>query len=143
MDHSTPHSADGPLPFSPVPVQSRHDGWTAERQYAFVQALLVYGAVKQAAASVGMSRESAYRLRRRPGAESFAASWDEALRAGRQRALEIGMEIGLYGVEEPVFYRGEKVGTRRRYNNVLLRSSMLALDRLAGKQENSRRGKSS
>jgi hypothetical protein len=67
--------------FTPVPVRARRDGWTAERQHAFIAALARTGCVGRAALEVGMSRESAYRLRRRRGAESFAAAWDSILAA--------------------------------------------------------------
>ncbi|MCA1748940.1 MAG: hypothetical protein LC634_05215, partial [Sphingomonadales bacterium] len=131
MDNPPPPDPDDPLLFTPVPVVSRHDGWTGERQYAFVQALIIYGTVKHAAASVGKSRKSAYALRKRPGADGFARAWDAALDEGQMRALDIGMQIGVEGVEVPVFYQGRQVGTKRRYNNALLRASMGALDRKA------------
>ena len=47
----------------PVPVRPRHDGWTPERQYGFIDALAQSGCVAEAARSVGMSVEDAYRLR--------------------------------------------------------------------------------
>ncbi|MGA9581542.1 MAG: hypothetical protein WBR13_06200 [Allosphingosinicella sp.] len=64
-----------------MPVRARNDGWTAERQRAFITALARTGCIGRAAAAAGMSRESAYRLRRRKGAESFAAAWDSILAA--------------------------------------------------------------
>ncbi len=54
----------------------RRDGWTAERQLAFLAALERTRSVTTAARAVGMSRESAYRLRERPAGELFAALWD-------------------------------------------------------------------
>lgn len=122
---------DDPLLFTPAPHSGRHDGWTSERQIAFVQALIIYGTVKQAAVSVGKSPKSAYALRKRSGAEGFARAWDTALEEGRMRALDIGMQIGVEGAEVPVFYQGRRVGTKRRYNNALLRASINALDRKA------------
>jgi hypothetical protein len=47
----------------------------------FIAALARTRCVGQAAAEAGMSRESAYRLRRSAGAESFAAAWDSILAA--------------------------------------------------------------
>jgi NAD-dependent oxidoreductase involved in siderophore biosynthesis len=64
-----------------VPCRARRDGWTAERQRTFIAALARTGRVGRSALEAGMSRESAYRLRRRKGAESFAAAWDEILAA--------------------------------------------------------------
>jgi hypothetical protein len=50
------------LAFTPVPVKPRRDGWTPERQLAFILRLALLGGVAAAAKAVGMSRESAYRL---------------------------------------------------------------------------------
>lgn len=63
-------------PFLPVPLRARADGWTPVRQGDFIGFLAETGSVAQAAAEVGKSRASAYRLRALPGAESFAAAWD-------------------------------------------------------------------
>jgi hypothetical protein len=57
----------------------RRDGWTAERQLRFLEALAHTRNVRRAAASAGMSREGAYRFRQRPGSALFAALWDLAL----------------------------------------------------------------
>ena len=65
--------------FYPVPVRTRRDGWTVERQADFLGLLAETGSVIGACEAVGMSRKSAYRLRALPGAESFAAAWDAAL----------------------------------------------------------------
>jgi hypothetical protein len=59
----------------------RRDGWTAERQLRFLDALGRTRSVTRAARAAGMSRESAYRLRRRREAALFAAAWDQALRS--------------------------------------------------------------
>ena len=65
--------------FHPVPVRTRSDGWTPVRQAEFIGVLAETGSVSAAAAFVGMARETAYRLRRKPGAEEFAHAWDVAL----------------------------------------------------------------
>lgn len=84
------------LSFTPVPLRGRCDGWTAERQRGFVLALRHLRSVADAARFVGLSRETAHRLRRRKGAASFAAAWDSALAlpppggAERGSALEGG-----------------------------------------------------
>jgi hypothetical protein len=67
----------------PVPEPCRRDGWTADRQLGFLENLARTRSVSAAAAAVGMSRESAYRLRRRDPAGLFAAAWDRAMGAGR------------------------------------------------------------
>ena len=65
------------------PTKPRFDGWTPKRQLAFLETLARTRSVSAAAKSVGMSREGAYRLRRRAGAGLFAAAWDRAMGAGR------------------------------------------------------------
>lgn len=65
------------------PAKSRFDGWTPARQLAFLETLARTRSVSAAARAVGMSREGAYRLRRRPDAGLFAAAWDRAMGADR------------------------------------------------------------
>lgn len=108
------------LVFTPVPVQPRRDGWTPVRQLAFIQRLALCGDITRSAAAVGMSRESAWRLRRRPGAESFAAAWDEAAGWGADRLTDLGLERSLEGEVRGIYYRGRKVGEEVRFNNSLL-----------------------
>ena len=57
--------------------------WSRLRIHAFLRALAVTGSVASASRVVGVSRQSAYRLRRRLGA-GFAEVWDEGLRLGAQ-----------------------------------------------------------
>lgn len=57
----------------------RRDGWTAERQLRFLDALAHTRNVGKAAACAGMSREGAYRLRNRSEGALFALLWDRAL----------------------------------------------------------------
>lgn len=123
----TPHLAailaDLPLDrlaFAPVPVQARRDGWTVARQTGFIHRLAICGCVGTSARGVGMSRESAWRLRARPGAESFAAAWDKAARWGQDQMADLGVERCLKGEVRPVFYKGRKVGENIRFNDSLL-----------------------
>ena len=53
MQNRTPVAKEArpPLPdFTPVPRKYRHDGWTTERQRAFIAALADTGSVSRAAA---------------------------------------------------------------------------------------------
>lgn len=70
----------------PTSPPTRRDGWTAERQLRFLDALARTGSIVRAAASTGMSRESAYRLRRR--SPLFAALWDRALKGHKMGGLK-------------------------------------------------------
>lgn len=78
-DSSRPSATTQIPSFDPAPGRARKDGWTADRQRAFIAALAETGSINEAARAAGMSREGAYRLRRRRGAESFAAAWDSIL----------------------------------------------------------------
>ncbi|MEE4210403.1 MAG: hypothetical protein V2I43_14205 [Parvularcula sp.] len=112
----------GTLPdFTPVPRRYvRHDGWTAARQRAFIEALADTGSVGAACKAVNMSQGGAYQLRRQKGAASFRAAWDAALDCGVRRLEDVAMERALNGVEEPFYVYGNHVGTRTRYNDRLL-----------------------
>jgi hypothetical protein len=111
-----------PLPeFTPVPRKcKRYDGWTPARQRAFIEALADTGSVKAAAKRINMAPEGAYYLRRQPGAESFAAAWEAALDHGVQRLADLAIDRAMEGVAIPIFWRGEQVGEKRRYNDRLL-----------------------
>jgi hypothetical protein len=61
------------------PRKIRFDGWTAERQLRFLDALAGTRSVRNAAATAGMSRESAYRLRDRRDGALFGALWHRVL----------------------------------------------------------------
>ena len=112
----------GELPtFTPVPRKcERHDGWTLERQSAFIEALADTGSVDAACKAVNMSTVGAYYLRRQPGAEDFRTAWETALALGVQRVEDVVMDRALNGVEEPLYSYGKLIGTRRRYNDRLL-----------------------
>jgi hypothetical protein len=108
-----------PATFTPVPVRPRHDGWTAERQIAFLEKLADCGSVSAAARHVGMSRESARKLRRRSGSDAFRDGWDAALDCGYAEVEEAAMERSKKGVARPVFYKGEQVGEWRYFDERL------------------------
>ncbi|HYG28727.1 MAG TPA: hypothetical protein VD887_00775 [Allosphingosinicella sp.] len=119
------------LAFAPVPVRARHDGWTVERQKGFILRLALGGHVTLAARAVGKTRKSAYRLRERPDAASFAASWDKAVGWGQDRRLDVGLERALYGERIPIVRNGRCVGEVIRYDNRLCMAVLNALDRRA------------
>lgn len=118
------------FPFTPVPSASlRHDGWTPERQRDFIAQLARIGMVSAAARAVGMSAKSAYALRKRTGAASFAAAWDRALDAGRALVLDLAIERALHGTPRPILYRGRHVGVRRMFAHRLLIAALRTMPR--------------
>jgi hypothetical protein len=117
----TSEMLEGAPDFAPAPRgATRYDGWTPDRQRAFVKALAETGCVTRACAWVGMSNVGAYLLRKGAGAEAFAAAWDDALAVGVERLADIAYERAVYGVPVPVFHKGEQVGEKRWYNDRLL-----------------------
>ena len=65
------------------------------RQAEFIGHLAATRSVAAAARGVSMARETAYRLRARPGAQGFAAAWDVALGAVRSEAGRARLEAAL------------------------------------------------
>ncbi|QJB68676.1 hypothetical protein [Parasphingorhabdus halotolerans] len=105
----------------PVPRKRRKDGWTPEKQRRFIETLADSGVVIDAARAVGMSDTAAYKLRRAPGAEGFAAAWDAALCAASGRLADIAFDRAINGVDDVVLDReGHHVYTKRKYNDRLL-----------------------
>ncbi len=106
-----------PMPFEPVAVRPRHDGWTLERQFAFVEKLADCGSITAACKHVGMSRESVRRLRRR--GRAFRDACDAALDCGYADVEESAVERSKNGVARPIFYKGEQVGEWRHHDERL------------------------
>ena len=111
---------DKPLiAFTPVQLRRRHDGWSAEKQIAFIEALAETACVEEACRRVGMSDSSAYQLRRRPCGAALRHAWDAALDYALHRLEQVALSRALNGVPRPVFYKGEQVGEWREYDERL------------------------
>jgi hypothetical protein len=106
-------------PFEPVPVRRRRDGWTVEKQYAFIEALAETGIVEEACRRVGMSRTSADNLRHRPCGMHFRRAWEAALDYSLYRIEEDAFTRSRRGVARPIFYKGEQIGEWRHYDERL------------------------
>lgn len=106
------------------------------KQAAFLGALAETGSVCAAARRVGMARETVYRLRRRPGAESFAAAWDAVVGRGTgdRRKVTIAelARRALDGLLKPHMYGGQHVATIQKEDNSALLRRMAQLDRGGG-----------
>ncbi|MGZ3258647.1 MAG: hypothetical protein ACXWIO_06175 [Croceibacterium sp.] len=114
---------------TPIPAAVRHDGWTPARRTQFLDRLALDGSISAACSHAGMSREAAYRLRRRDAL--FARTWDAALVLARAASADVLANRAIDGVEEQIWYRGELVGTRRKYDSRLLLAHIARLDRIA------------
>ncbi|WP_106640031.1 hypothetical protein [Allosphingosinicella vermicomposti] len=122
------------LRFTPVSTRARHDGWTADAQRRFIISLARGDGPSVAARREGKSRQTAYALRRKPGAESFAAAWD----AAQDFACGIGvaLEAALPGMRDdvmlvPRYYRGRLIGFVQRSDHRALFRTLSALERAA------------
>lgn len=129
-----PHDASPPdrdipeIPFTAVQRRrNRRDGWTEERQRAFIAALARCGSVSAAARSVGLQARGAYRLLDLPGAEEFARAWDTAADIGIEVLRCDALERALYGSWVPVYRRGKLVRVEHR------KSDRLAIAMLGGR----------
>ncbi|GAB5486579.1 MAG: hypothetical protein Pars2KO_01490 [Parasphingorhabdus sp.] len=119
--------------FTPVQLRARKDGWTPLRQAEFIGVLAETRSVSAAASFVGMSRESAYRLRRKLGAGEFAAVWDAVLGSehvpARKVTLEPVFQRILQDQYRPVLRGGKYVGTIRKPDNAALLRGLAQLER--------------
>ena len=137
--------------FRPVPLRARVDGWSPARQCEFLAQLYITGSVTAAARAVGMTAKSAYRLRNRDGAESFAKAWDcvltppgikrstaprEDCRKVTTEALRQRFEAGLV---QPLIYRQRLVAIHQKPDNSALRRLLCraVLPRGAGQPDRS------
>lgn len=109
-----------------IPALAR--GWTQPLKARFLDHLATKGNVRASCARVGLSTESAYRLRRRD--PDFARGWAAALALARDASVQVLADRAIDGVEERVFYRGELIDTRRRYDARLLLAHIARLDKL-------------
>ena len=94
----------------------RHDGWTQARQARFLRELAATHCVSAAARAVGMTRQSAYKLRNRLKGEPFDVAWQAAFWCQYDALAEAVIERAIHGVEVPHFHRGELIHTSRRYD---------------------------
>ena len=107
-------------PVKPV----RRDGWTAARRAGFIDALAKTGNVRAAAAAVGMSHVSAYKLRNRSGEERFRTAWDIATGARIERFTDLAMERISEGTARPLVHNGRIIGYRVDHDDKLLMSML-------------------
>lgn len=91
---------------------------TPEKVTAFLAALAETGNVTRSAAAVGASRSIIYDWRERD--PDFAVAWDRAIKTSVLGLEDEARRRAEEGVDEPVFYQGDKCGTVRKYSDTLL-----------------------
>lgn len=75
------------------------------------------GIVQDAAKDLNISRTALYNKRNRE--TKFKEIWDEAVDRGIDLLEDEAKRRALNGTEEPIFYEGEMVGTKRYYSDYL------------------------
>lgn len=91
---------------------------TQDNLQKFITALAQHGNVTAAALAAGFSRSSAYRHRSQDPA--FAQAWDAAIDEATDLLASEAMRRALQGVEEIRYFKGEPIGTVRKYSDQLL-----------------------
>jgi hypothetical protein len=97
----------------------RPDNWSKAKMAGFLRELAATHSVAAAAKSVGMSRQSAYRLRARLKGEPFDIAWETAFQHGYDALAQAALERALHGVEVPHFHKGELIHVSRKYDERL------------------------
>ena len=123
-----------PLQFTPAPCR-RSDGWTAERQRRFILLVAQGYSADDAAAEVGLSRQTAYALRSRAEAGDFGRAWDQAAAHARNtaqaRKARFRAERTADGrLRIPRTYRGRLIGTIERDDLRGAMAQLRSLDRM-------------
>jgi hypothetical protein len=124
------------LRFTPVPLRARRDGWPPALQRRFILNLARGMSAREAAQRVGRSRQSAYALLGRPGAEGFGRAWDAAIAFAQEaraapRVPQTGLPGGLGEIWVPRTYRGRLIGYVVREDLSGAMAKLAALDRMA------------
>ncbi|MES2700867.1 MAG: hypothetical protein V4647_14750 [Pseudomonadota bacterium] len=116
----SPHTF-GPLPLLDLPLQA-----------LFCEHLARHGNVRLACRAARVSPQTAYRMRR--ASATFRRLWNAALVVARDQVEDVLADRAINGWDEAVFYHGEEVATRRRYDSRLLLAHLGRLDKLAERE---------
>jgi hypothetical protein len=124
---------DGPdepiTPFTPVPLRTRHDGWTPDRIATFLEVLADTGLVVEGYEAAGMSKQAAYDLRNRDPV--VAAAWRAAQAKACPQVADGLLERSITGTVEHYYRDGVLVGERRHYESWLGLAVLKRLDKQA------------
>ncbi|ARS27330.1 hypothetical protein [Sphingomonas sp. KC8] len=116
---------------APAGRAQRLDGWTPDRQRAFLEAVSEGHTVEAACRIVGLSVASAYALRRRASGAAFAIGWQAACLQARERLADILLSRAIDGQTETITRANGDVIERHRHDNRLATAMLTRLDRLA------------
>ena len=108
----------------------RHDGWTPDRQRAFLSAIAEGDTVERACRIVGLSVSSAYAFRQRAAGAAFALGWHAAALVARDRLADRLMARAIDGQIETITRPDGSVVERHRYDNRIAMGVLNRLDRM-------------
>lgn len=89
----------------------------AARRACFLDALRQTANVSSAARIAGLASSTVYR--HRANNANFAAAWDAAIAEAMDELEDVLIQRAKHGVEKPIYFRGEQVGTVRSYSDAL------------------------
>ncbi|MCX7282842.1 MAG: hypothetical protein NTX28_02150 [Novosphingobium sp.] len=127
----TPSSEEEGAFAPPITPLTAGHSFTPLRIARFLEHLSRSGNVRAAALAAGASQQTAHVRRRRDPA--FAAGWEAALLHARAAAEQVLAERALMGTTETIWYRGEAVGQRQRFDARLLLAHLARLDARAAR----------
>lgn len=115
--------------------------WTPKARAKFLDTLGRLGNVTLAAEACGLSRARAYQIRESD--QAFADEWDAAEAEAADRLEAEAWRRAVEGVDEPVFFKDEQVGTIKKYSDTLLVTLLTAHkpDKYAKRTKNEHTGK--
>lgn len=116
---------------TPTTLAARHDGWTPARQRLFLEALAAGHTVIDACSLVGLSHQSAYAFRNRPGGAAFALGWQAAQLLARQHLADTLYVRAVEGQVDTVTRPDGATWHRHRFDNRLAATMLDRLDRMA------------
>ncbi len=106
----------------PLPALAKR---TEENDEKFFTALTNAHSVRAACAAAGYTRQVVYRWRRKD--TEFDARWRQATLMGGDVLEEEADRRGRDGYDQPVYFRGKEVGTKRKYSDGLLHARLKAV----------------
>jgi hypothetical protein len=120
-----------PIPTDAAGRTLRHDGWTPDRQRAFLEAIAAGETVERACRLVQMSVASAYALKQRASGQSFALGWRAANLLGREAIADRMLTRAIDGQVETVTRPDGTTYSRHKYDNRTAMALLTRLDRMA------------
>jgi len=84
----------------------------------FLDALAQGVCLREACRIAGVSPGTVYSRRR--NSEEFCSEWDRAVELGTQLLEQEATRRAYFGVEKPVFYKGEQCGSTQEYSDTLM-----------------------